>query len=123
MNGFDSYTTDSKNSFKTPLPAKWQTNDYLKTLIGYFPFCMEKHFKLCLRIKTDLTKILNPITKPKPKTQHSFRLHEDLIHQSFPSSTYTLTSKKKINVVCLFSYQKYFDGLKFEQKQKINFTL
>ena len=43
--------------------------------------------KLCLRIKTDLTKILNPLTKPKPKTQHSFRLHEDFKHQSFPSST------------------------------------
>jgi len=33
------------------------------------------------------TKILNPITKPKPKKQHSFRFHEDLIHQSFPSLT------------------------------------
>ena len=42
-------------------------------------------------IKNDLTKILNPITKPKPKTQHSFRFHEDLIHQSFPSSTVTRT--------------------------------
>jgi len=40
-----------------------------------------------LRIKTDLTKILNPVTKPKPKTQHSFRLHGDLLHQSFSSST------------------------------------
>ena len=42
-----------------------------------------------MRIKTDLTKILNPLTKPKSKTQHSFRLHEDLKHQSFPSSTKT----------------------------------
>jgi len=33
--------------------------------------------------------MLNPITKPKPKKQHNFRFHENLIPQSFPSSTHT----------------------------------
>jgi len=63
-----------------------------------------------LRIKTDLTKILNPITKPKPKTQHSFRLHEDLIHQSFPSSTPTPCIKGDM-VVVQVEEEDYLDAL------------
>jgi len=77
-----------KTVSKTLLSAKWQTTDCLETLIGCFPFAWKNTLifktdwnELCLKIKTDLTKILNPLTKPKPKTQHSFRLHEDLKHQ------------------------------------------
>jgi len=88
-----------KTVLKPPLPAKLQKTDYLDILIGCFSICMEKHFNLLkliemsfvLDLKTDLTKILNPNPnpKPKPKTTHSFRLHLDLAHQSFPSSTKT----------------------------------
>ena len=37
-----------------------------------------------MRINTDLTKILNPIAKPKPKTSHSFKFHEDLTTSKLP---------------------------------------
>jgi len=51
-----------------------------------------------VRTKTNLTKILNPLTKPKPKTQHSFRLHEDLKHQSFPSSTHPWNAREPVRL-------------------------
>jgi len=84
-----------KTVLKPSLPAKLQTTDYLDILIGCFSLCMEKNtliFKTdwneCFSsFKTDLTKILNPKPNPKPKTTPSFRLHLDLAHQSFPSST------------------------------------
>ena len=90
LNAFVNYKTILKPS----LSAKLQTTNYLDILMVIFPFAWKNTLifktywkKISLRIKTDLTKILNPITKPRPKTQHSFKLYEDLTHQSFPSST------------------------------------
>jgi len=47
----------------------------------------KNHLYLAIGITSKLifTKILNPIPKPKHKTSHNFRLHEDLAHPSFPS--------------------------------------